>query len=91
MTLKEMLTQSPDQQEADALQARLEQAELQARSDLSRTRFELSRAKRELLAIYLKEPFSLQAVINQKNKIKELEDGLNDGDIVVNEMFPSVA
>jgi len=87
MTLKELLSQTPDQQEADALQARVEQAELQARSDLSHTRFELSKAKRELSAIYLKEPFSLQAIINQKNKIKELEDGLSQGEDIVDEMF----
>lgn len=91
MTLKEILTQAPEQQEADALQARLEQAELQARSDLSRTKFELSQANRKLLAIYLEVPFSLQAVIDQKNRIKELEDGLSAGEAVVKEMFPSTS
>lgn len=87
MTLKEMLTQSPEQQQAAAFVRRVDQAKFQAQNDLSATRYALSQAEEELSAKYLEEPFSLQSILTAKQKIADLKKGLADGEAEVKELF----
>lgn len=87
MTLKERLSQTPEQQSAAALERKLEQAKLQAANDLSESRYQLSLAKEQLEAAYLSAPFSLQTVISAKAVVKELELGLKMGEEIMAECF----
>lgn len=89
MLLRERLGKTQEQLEAAALDRKLEQAKLQAHSDLSETRYQLSQAKAELEESYLSAPFSLQTVINAKARVAELEKGLKEGEEIMAECFDS--
>lgn len=83
----ERLQKSSEEKESEEIQHRIEDAELQLKSDILATRRAISPARKKLENAKGRFPFDSAFILEQKSELKSLEEGLKELEELQKELF----
>lgn len=89
LTYAQYRQQSQEEKDAEALYYQAEENLSNLKSDILATKRALSKAKHQVEKLMAAEETDLQAILDAKSQVEELEDGLKEGQQIIDRLYPN--